>query len=82
MNLQKNMICKKKIVKHIRHACLRAKLRQLERRRMCIIESYILMNPSQASRVDDIEVKIHSQELDKVKQEIKLLNRYFRIISN
>lgn len=73
------MIYKKKIVGKIKKICLKTRLKNLEKRRLFIIESYIASNPSQASRVDDIETKIHSDEFEKIKKRINLLNRYFRI---
>jgi hypothetical protein len=67
------MSYKNKIFKSIKLFCLRLKLKILERKRIGIIEGYILSNPSQASKVDDIESKIDSTQFVEVDFKIKIV---------
>lgn len=66
---------KKKIQKAIKLICLRRKLRSLEKSRLNLIESYIASNPSQASKADDIEKLIVSENFSDIQIKIKLLKR-------
>lgn len=71
---------KKKILKNVRLLYLRIKLKFLERKRLGIIESYIVSNPSQASRVDDIESKIVSDQFVEIVFRIKVVKRLLQNI--
>lgn len=61
--------------KIIRKFCLKRKIKTLENKRDNEIISFILSNPSQAARADNILKNINSDSLDAIDLKIKALRR-------
>lgn len=59
--------------------CLRLKLKSLERKRIFIIESYIASNPSKASKSDDIEKLIVSEDFISLVKNINVIKRFLKL---
>lgn len=61
--------------KIIRKFCLKRKIKTLESKRDNEIISFILSNPSQAARTDNIVKSINSESLDAIDLKIRALRR-------
>ncbi len=69
------MVYKIESKKIIRKFCLKRKIKILESKRDNEIISFILSNPSQAARADNIVKSINSDSLDAIDLKIKALRR-------
>lgn len=69
------MVYKIESKKIIRKFCLKRKIKTLESKRDNEIISFILSNPSQAARADNIVKSINSDSLDAIDLKIKALRR-------
>ncbi len=69
------MVYKIESKKIIRKFCLKRKIKTLESKRDNEIISFILSNPSQAARADNIVKSINSESLDAIDLKIKALRR-------
>ncbi len=69
------MVYKIESKKIIRKFCLKRKIKTLESKRDNEIISFILSNPSQAARADNIVKSINSESLDAIDLKIRALRR-------
>ena len=69
------MVYKIESKKIIRRFCLKRKIKTLESKRDNEIISFILSNPSQAARADNIVKNINSDSLDAIDLKIRALRR-------
>lgn len=75
MNLQLSMNYKKQVLKKIKLILLRIQLWFLESKRNRLVEEFMCQNFSQASKVDDIEKLILTDEFLNTVRKVKIVNK-------